>query len=348
MWTTLISGLFGGVGAGVQNYIQHKQDNAKEIELAKIQSENQIKLAELNITQYKAQESIQESKTIETQYNTEARIKEAEISEYEAFTKAVTQQTGIWQSDSTLSNISNFITATLRPFITYIFLITILLLVFYCIKNEKIINEDILIVLETLLTIFDGILSYWFVRRSFEKRYTPQLQKKKLNNSVITNASVQSENSTPVNIAKNQLTAKQIACNIIKKLEGCKLKAYTCSAGVWTIGYGHTVGVKDGMKITQNQADKFLEDDLDIFYNCVIKNVGSICNSNQIASLTSFAFNVGNGNFEKSTLLKVIKTNPQNFPEIEKQFMRWVFAGSKTPLKGLKNRRIAEFNLYKS
>lgn len=178
MWTTLISGLFGGVGAGVQNYIQHKQENAKEIELAKIQSENQIKLAELNITQYKAQESIQESKTIETQYNTEARIKEAEISEYEAFTKAVTQQTGIWQSDSTLSNISNFITATLRPFVTYIFLITILVLVFYCIKNQKIFNEDILIVLETLLTIFDGILSYWFVRRSFEKRYTPQLQKK--------------------------------------------------------------------------------------------------------------------------------------------------------------------------
>lgn len=158
---------------------------------------------------------------------------------------------------------------------------------------------------------------------------------------------MQSENSTHVNIAKNQLTAKQIACNMIKKLEGCKLKAYKCSAGVWTIGYGHTVGVKDGMKITQQQADKFLEDDLDIFYNCVMKNVGSICNLNQIASLTSFAFNVGNGNFENSTLLKVIKANPQNFTEIEKQFMRWVFAGSKTPLEGLKNRRIAEFNLYK-
>ena len=101
------------------------------------------------------------------------------------------------------------------------------------------------------------------------------------------------------------------------------------------------------MEITQKQADKFLEDDLDIFYNCVMKNVGSICNSNQIASLTSFAFNVGNGNFENSTLLKVIKANPQNFTEIEKQFMRWVFAGSKTPLEGLRNRRIAEFNLYK-
>jgi len=79
----------------------------------------------------------------------------------------------------------------------------------------------------------------------------------------------------------------------------------------------------------------------------VQKEVGNICNANQIAALTSFAFNLGNEALKKSTLLKVIKKNANNFPEIEKQFMRWVFAGSKIPLAGLKNRRIAEFNLYK-
>jgi lysozyme len=150
----------------------------------------------------------------------------------------------------------------------------------------------------------------------------------------------------PKPIEKNY-DAKQIAMKTIKVFEGCRLKAYQCSAGVWTIGYGHTKGVKEGMVITQQQAETYFESDVMEFLSPVQKEVGNICNSNQIASLTSFAFNVGNGNFEKSTLLKVIKTNPQNFPEIEKQFMRWVFAGSKTPLKGLKNRRIAEFNLYK-
>ena len=177
MWTTLISGLFGGVGAGVQNYIQHKQENAKEIELAKIQSENQIKLAELNITQYKAQESIQESKTVETQYNTEARIKEAETSEYEAFTKAVTQQTGIWQSDSTLSNISNFIIVTTRPIVTYILLTLVFILALKIIKNAEV-SENHLMIFDLILAEFSAVMSYWFVRRSFEKRYTPQLQKK--------------------------------------------------------------------------------------------------------------------------------------------------------------------------
>ena len=141
--------------------------------------------------------------------------------------------------------------------------------------------------------------------------------------------------------------SKQIAMKTIKSFEGCRLKAYKCSAGVWTIGYGHTAGVKEGMEITQEQAETYFENDIMEFLSPVQKEVGNICNANQIAALTSFAFNIGNEALRKSTLLKVINKNPNNFPEIEKQFMRWVFAGSKIPLAGLKNRRIAEFNLYK-
>lgn len=177
MWTTLISGLFGGVGAGVQNYIQHKQENAKEIELAKIQSENQIKLAELNITQYKAQEKIQESKTIETQYNTEARVKEAEKGEYEAFANAVTQQTGIWQSDSKFAEVANFIIVTTRPIVTYILLILVFIVALKIIKNIEV-PQNHLMIFDLILAEFSAVMSYWFVRRSFEKKYTPQLQKK--------------------------------------------------------------------------------------------------------------------------------------------------------------------------
>ena len=47
----------------------------------------------------------------------------------------------------------------------------------------------------------------------------------------------------------------QAGLNLIKQFEGCRLSAYQCAAGVWTIGYGHTAGVKKGMTITQAQAD---------------------------------------------------------------------------------------------
>lgn len=139
--------------------------------------------------------------------------------------------------------------------------------------------------------------------------------------------------------------AKQIAINTIKVFEGCKLEAYLCSGKVWTIGYGHTKGVKEGMVITQEQAEAYFENDIMEFLSPVQKQVGNICNANQIAALTSFAFNIGNEALKKSTLLKVIKKNPQNFNEIRKQFMLWVYANKKF-VKGLKTRREKEADLY--
>ena len=139
--------------------------------------------------------------------------------------------------------------------------------------------------------------------------------------------------------------SKQIAMKAIKVFEGCRLKAYKCSAGVWTIGYGHTEGVKEGMVITQEQAEAYFENDIMEFLLPVQKQVGNICNANQIAALTSFAFNVGEANFKKSTLLKVIKKNPQNFTEIRKEFMRWVYVDEKV-IDGLKKRRNKEADLF--
>ena len=133
--------------------------------------------------------------------------------------------------------------------------------------------------------------------------------------------------------------------NTIKVFEGCRLKAYQCSAKVWTIGYGHTKGVKEGMVITQEQAEAYFENDIMEFLFPVQKQVGNICNANQIAALTSFAFNLGNEALKKSTLLKVIKQNPQNFTEIRKEFMRWIYADEKV-IKGLQTRRENEADLY--
>jgi lysozyme len=139
--------------------------------------------------------------------------------------------------------------------------------------------------------------------------------------------------------------AKQIAIKLIKECEGCKLTAYKDSVGIWTIGYGHIRGVKEGMKITQEQAETYFESDIMDYLLPVQKEVGQICNANQIAALTSFSFNVGINGLKKSTLLKIVKENPQNFTEIRKEFMRWVYAGGKV-IDGLKKRRVKEADLY--
>lgn len=130
---------------------------------------------------------------------------------------------------------------------------------------------------------------------------------------------------------------------LIKKFEGCKLTAYKCPAGIWTIGYGHTRNVHKGEVITQQQADELLKQDL-LVYEAGINVMRLNINQNQFDSLVSFAFNLGLGALQKSTLLKRIKVNP-NDPKIKDEFLRWSYAGGKQ-LKGLLLRRQAECDLY--
>ena len=147
-----------------------------------------------------------------------------------------------------------------------------------------------------------------------------------------------------VNTANKDNTLKMCTA-FISKFEGCKLESYKCPAGIWTVGYGHTDKVCDGMRITQEQAQSFLESDASFFYKKVCELVGGICNKNQIVALTSFSFNVGMDNFKQSTLLKTIKKTPHSFVAIRKEFMRWVYADGKI-LNGLKIRRSAEADLF--
>jgi len=145
--------------------------------------------------------------------------------------------------------------------------------------------------------------------------------------------------------------SKQIASDFIKKFEGYKLKAYQCSAKVWTIGWGNTSYLKNinfpqTATISQEKAEQLFKQDLDIFFNPVLKIVNELgLNENQVAALVSFAFNLGLSSLQKSTLLKVIQADKNNFVEIEKQFLKWVNAGGKK-IQGLVNRRTAEAKLY--
>lgn len=138
---------------------------------------------------------------------------------------------------------------------------------------------------------------------------------------------------------------------LIKKFEGCKLKAYLCPAGVPTIGYGTTVyndgtKVQIGDEITQLQADELLRSQVAKYEAAVRRLVPPTLSDESVDALTSFAYNLGVAALTQSKLLKVVKGDKNNLPEIERQFMRWVYAGGKV-LAGLKRRRAAEFELYR-
>ncbi len=130
---------------------------------------------------------------------------------------------------------------------------------------------------------------------------------------------------------------------LIKDFEGLRLSAYLCPAGVATIGYGHTKGVKMGQKITQEQADAFLADDL-VVIEKTLNNLSINFKQEQFDALVSWIFNLGLGNFLHSTMLIRIQTNADD-EVITDQLVKWCNANGK-PLTGLKKRRIAEANMF--
>lgn len=131
--------------------------------------------------------------------------------------------------------------------------------------------------------------------------------------------------------------------NAIKGFEGFRGKAYRCPAGVWTVGYGHTKGVKAGTTITPYQAELLLREDLAQYENAV-NGLGVACTQGQFDALVDFAYNCGTGNLLSSTLLKRIKTGGTE-AQIRYEFSRWNKANGK-PLAGLTKRRLWEANRY--
>ena len=132
---------------------------------------------------------------------------------------------------------------------------------------------------------------------------------------------------------------------LIKKFEGCRLKAYRCSANVLTIGYGHTGGVKEDDIITQPEADKLLENDIAKFEEYVSDNVIVELKQYQFDALVAWTFNLGVGNLRSSTMLK--KLNESDYDSVPSEMKRWNKAAGKT-LDGLIRRRKAEGLLFES
>ena len=132
---------------------------------------------------------------------------------------------------------------------------------------------------------------------------------------------------------------------LIKRFEGCRLGSYRCPAGVWTIGYGHTLGVKPGQRITQEEAERLLREDAARIEEGVRIALGGLrLSACKMDALVSFAFNVGVEAFKRSTLLRKLRANPEDV-SIGNEFRRWVYAGGKR-LQGLAERREAEVRLF--
>ena len=137
----------------------------------------------------------------------------------------------------------------------------------------------------------------------------------------------------------------QEGLSLIKRFEGCRLKSYKCSANVLTIGYGHTSGVKETDTITQDEADKLLQEDVEQFEKYVDDNVTVELGQSQFDSLVAWTFNLGVGNLRESTMLK--KLNNEDYKSVPSEMKRWNKAGGKT-LDGLIRRREAESLLFQN
>lgn len=133
------------------------------------------------------------------------------------------------------------------------------------------------------------------------------------------------------------------AKELIKKYESLKLEAYLCPAGVPTIGYGHTTGVKLGDKITEEDAEKLFNMDYTVAESQVKKLITVPLTSGQLGALTSFVFNLGSGNLMGSTLRR--KLNTGDYIGAAQEFDKWVFSKG-VKLNGLVARRTAEKKLF--
>ena len=135
-----------------------------------------------------------------------------------------------------------------------------------------------------------------------------------------------------------------IGRNLIKTFEGYRNTAYLDPVGIWTIGYGHTRGVKEGDTVTEEEADILLQSDLEAAENTV-NATGLKLSQLQFDALVSLVYNIGSGKFNSSTLLKQLRESTKPRPELETWWKVWDKARGKT-LKGLQRRREAEYLLY--
>jgi len=165
---TILSGVLGAGTGLLQGFIETRQDNKTKLALARIQKDKDIALAKEGIIE--SQNNLKSAKedTQQSENNKLIKIAESQKEEYQAFANNVKETSALWNSDSRLANISNFIVSTTRPFITYILVIASVIMGII-LTFSKAPNANIVEIFDSLLIICETVLGYWFVRRSYEK-----------------------------------------------------------------------------------------------------------------------------------------------------------------------------------
>lgn len=160
------------------------------------------------------------------------------------------------------------------------------------------------------------------------------------------NADTAQKSDTTAAAASDGMAISDRGVELIAKYEGCRLEAYKCPAGVWTIGYGHTAGVVQGQKLASEQEAKaLLKEDLKKYggyvNNCVRKGLITFpLNQNQFDALTSFCYNCGNGSLQKLV-------SGRDAAAVADKLLAYNKAGGKE-LAGLTRRREEERALFLS
>jgi lysozyme len=137
--------------------------------------------------------------------------------------------------------------------------------------------------------------------------------------------------------------------DLIAHFEGLYLKAYLCPAKIWTIGIGtirypNGTPVREGDICTKEEAEEWMRLELEHDVVPAIERLVKVpLNDGQFGALCSLIYNIGQGNFAQSTLLK--KLNAGNYVEAADQFLAWVKGGGRI-LPGLERRRRAERNMF--
>ena len=141
------------------------------------------------------------------------------------------------------------------------------------------------------------------------------------------------------------METSQDGLKLIKKFEGCELKSYQDSVGVWTIGYGHTKGVEEGQEITQDEGEEMLASELGEYEGYINDMVECDLEQHQFDALVAWVYNLGPTNLRSSTMLK--RLNANDLDDVPNQIKRWDKAGGKV-LQGLVRRREAEALMFQN
>lgn len=151
--------------------------------------------------------------------------------------------------------------------------------------------------------------------------------------------------SSEVSATPPRMNINSAGLDLLTRYESFRPKPYDDGTGTLTIGYGHTRSPVMPSSVTEEEAKELLREDLNYFQEILYRQVRVPLNENQFSSLISFVYNVGEGNFRNSTLLK--KLNNANYKAAANEFENWKKGGGKV-LTGLVRRRAAEQQLFRT